>query len=187
VVNSANEEANTREGSSVFWFAMRAFRDHLILVSRLKKLGMRSRAWLLLLPVSAVLCTSAAAKSPEPPAAKGAPVVLGRMVVSGKRIPSGWFTVAWECKGALPLDPIKRAWVSNLMPGSPAESAGVQIGDRILAVDEIPIEKLNGLLLRSMLEREHDAGSQMTFLLRSGKDAPRIFVVAFERGISAGR
>ena len=85
------------------------------------------------------------------------------------------------------LRPIKRAWVSNLMPGSPAESAGVQIGDRVVAIDDVPVEKMSGLLLRSTLEREHEAGSQMIFLLRATDGSPRQFVVVFESGTKRAR
>ena len=95
---------------------------------------MKRGSVLLVLSLAAGSVMMAAEKSPAAAAAKESPVVLSKLVVSGTRIPSGWFTIAWETKGPLPLDPIKRVWVSNLMPGSPAESAGVQIGDRVIAI-----------------------------------------------------
>ena len=135
---------------------------------------------LLLLFLSAVNSVSASkqAKSEE----KAAPMVMSKMVVSGRRLPSGWFTVAWVCKGALPLDPIKKAWIDNLLPGSPAESAGVQIGDRLVSIDGQVVDKLNGLSLRALLEREHEPGTQLEFWLQAPGEAKRVFVVKFERG-----
>ncbi|MEO7700231.1 MAG: PDZ domain-containing protein [Opitutus sp.] len=106
---------------------------------------------------------------------------MQKLVVSGKRIPSGWFTIEWECKGTLPLGPIKRAWVSNLMPGSPAELAGVQIGDRLIAIDGAPVRKMNGMSLRLLLDREHEAGSQIEFLLETPGEPERVFLMTFER------
>jgi S1-C subfamily serine protease len=148
---------------------------------------MKRGSLLLVLSLAAGSIAMAAEKTDPAAPAKEAPVVLSKMVVSGTRIPSGWFTIAWEVKGSLPLGPIKRAWVSNLMPGSPAESAGVEIGDRVIAIDDVPVEKMNGLLLRSTLEREHPAGSQITFLLSSTDGARRHFVVAFESGTKRAR
>ena len=148
---------------------------------------MKRGSSLLVLSLAAGSVMMAAEKSPSAAPAKESPVVLSKLVVSGTRIPSGWFTIAWELKGPLPLDPIKRVWVSNLMPGSPAESAGVQIGDRVVAIDDVPVEKLNGLLLRSTLEREHAAGSQITFLLSSTECARHEFVVTFETGTKRAR
>ena len=148
---------------------------------------MKRGFFLLVLSSAAASILIGAGKSPSAGLAKESPVVLSKMVVTGTRIPSGWFTVAWEAKGPLPLDPIKRAWVSNLMPGSPAESAGVQIGDRVVAIDDVPVEKMSGLLLRSTLEREHEAGSQMIFLLSATDGSRRKFVVAFESGTKRAR
>jgi S1-C subfamily serine protease len=148
---------------------------------------MKRSSVLLVLSLGAGSMMIAAEKSRSPGDVKDAPVVLSKMVVSGTRIPSGWFTIAWEVKGSLPMGPIKRAWVSNLLPGSPADSAGVQIGDRVVAIDDVPVEKMNGLLLRSSLEREHAAGSQITFLLSSTEGARRHFVVTFESGTKRAR
>jgi S1-C subfamily serine protease len=114
------------------------------------------------------------------PAEKVAPVVMSKLVVSGRRLPSGWFTVAWECKGPLPLDALKKVWIDNLLPGSPADSAGVQIGDRVLSIDGTSVEKLNGLSLRTLLEREHDPGTQLEFCLQTPGEAKHLFVVKFE-------
>ena len=132
----------------------------------------------------AFLCAQsfgAAPKSSAPQETKAPPVVMQKMVVPGKRIPSGWFTIAWECKGMLPLDPVKRAWVSNLMPGCPAELAGVQIGDRLIAIDGAPVRKMNGMSLRLVLDREHEAGSQIEFLLQTPGELERVFLMTFER------
>jgi S1-C subfamily serine protease len=148
---------------------------------------MKRGSVLLVISLAAGSMLIAAEKSRSAGDAKDAPVVLSKMVVSGTRIPSGWFTIAWETKGPLPLDPIKRVWVSNLMPGSPAESAGVEIGDRVIAIDDVPVEKMNGLLLRSALEREHAAGSQITFLLSSTEGARHRFVMTFESGTKRAR
>ena len=117
------------------------------------------------------------------PENKVAPVVMTKMVVSGRRLPSGWFTIAWECKGSLPLDRIKKAWVSNLLPGSPADLAGVQIGDRVLSIDGQAVDSMNGLSLRTILEREHDAGTRMEFLLQQPGEENRLFVVKFEQAM----
>ncbi|MEO7700332.1 MAG: PDZ domain-containing protein [Opitutus sp.] len=132
----------------------------------------------------ACLCAQslgAAPKSSAPKESNAPPLVLQKMVVPGKRLPSGWFTIEWECKGTLPLDPIKRAWVSNLMPGSPAEMAGVQIGDRLIAIDGVPVRKMNGMGLRLLLDREHEPGSQIEFLLQTPGEPERVFLLTFER------
>lgn len=129
------------------------------------------------------MCAQSFGAEPKSSAARetnAPPVVLQKMVVPGKRLPSGWFTIAWECKGTLPLSPVKRAWVSNLMPGSPAERAGVQIGDRLIAIDGVPVIKMNGLSLRLLLDREHEAGSQIDFLLETPGEPERNFLMTFE-------
>ena len=141
----------------------------------------RSRAVFVL----AFLCAQSFGAAPKPSPAqetKAPPVVMQKMVVSGKRIPSGWFTIAWECKGPLPLAPIERAWVSNLLPGSPADLAGVQIGDQLIAIDGVPVRKMNGMVLRLLLNREHEAGSKMEFLLQTPEEPERVFLMTFERG-----
>jgi hypothetical protein len=49
------------------------------------------------------------------------------------------------------------------MPRSPAESGGVHIGGRVVAIDDVPVEKMNGLFLRSTLESEHEEGNAVNF------------------------
>ena len=68
------------------------------------------------------------------------------------------------------------------MPGSPADLAGVQIGDRLIAIDGVPVRKMNAMILRLLLVQEHEAGSKMEFLLQTQEEPERVFLMTFERG-----
>jgi S1-C subfamily serine protease len=95
------------------------------------------------------------------------PIILKPIVVHGSSIPSGWLTVSWDCKGPLPIDRVKRAWISNVLAGSPADKAGFSIDDTLLALGGVPIETLTGVSLRWNLEREREPGTEEQFLLQS--------------------
>lgn len=115
------------------------------------------------------------------------PVKMAEMVVIGKKIPSGWFTISWRCKGPLPLDRVSRAWVSNVLEEGPAAKAGVKKDDTLLAIGNVPVEKMTGVGLRWNLERERAAGTQEEFLLKTADGRRWVFVVKFEQGSGASR
>ena len=93
-----------------------------------------------------LLASSLGASATEDP-----PVVMAEIVVIGKKIPSGWFTISWRCKGPLPLDRVSRAWVSNVLEDGPAAKAGVKMDDRLLANGNVPVVKMTGISLRWQL------------------------------------
>lgn len=121
------------------------------------------------------------AAEPKSGPAREAPIVMAEIVVLGKKIPAGWLTVSWECKGALPLDHVKRAWISNVLPDGPAAKAGIKIGDVLLAIGPAKIETLTGMSLRWNMERERDLGTHEEFLLQTPGEAPRIVTLKFEK------
>jgi S1-C subfamily serine protease len=120
-------------------------------------------------------------------AVKDAPVVMPEIIVIGKKIPDGWFTVSWRCNGPLPLDRVKRAWISNVLPDSPAAKAGVQIDDTLLAIGDVPVERMTGGMLRWNLQREREAGTKEEFWIKTNGGEKRLFVVRFEKGASRSR
>ena len=115
------------------------------------------------------------------------PVKMAEIVVIGKKIPSGWFTISWRCKGPLPLDRVSRAWVSNVLEEGPAAKAGVKRDDTLLAIGNVPVVEMTGVSLRWNLEREREAGTQEEFLLKTADGRTWVFVVKFERGSGASR
>ena len=115
------------------------------------------------------------------------PVKMAEIVVIGKKIPSGWFTISWRCKGPLPLDRVSRAWVSNVLEEGPAAKAGVKMDDTLLAIGNVPVEKMTGVGLRWNLEREREAGTQESFLLQGADGTQWVFVVKFEHASGASR
>lgn len=115
------------------------------------------------------------------------PVKMAEIVVIGKKIPSGWFTISWRCKGPLPLDRVRRAWVSNVLEEGPAAKAGVKRDDALLAIGNVPVVEMTGVSLRWTLEREREAGTQEEFLLQAADGRQWVFVVKFEHASGASR
>jgi len=112
---------------------------------------------------------------------KEKPVVMAEVVVFGKKIPSGWFTIASETRGPLPLDRVKPAWVSNILPDGPAAKAGLKIGDVLVAIGETPVDTMSAMTLRWHLERERDAGAREEFVFQKPDGAKWVFVARFEK------
>ena len=129
-----------------------------------------------------LLASSLGASATEDP-----PVVMAEIVVIGKKIPSGWFTISWRCKGPLPLDRVSRAWVSNVLEDGPAAKAGVKMDDRLLAIGNVPVVKMTGISLRWQLERDREAGTQEEFLLKTANGREWVFVVKFEQASGVSR
>jgi S1-C subfamily serine protease len=121
------------------------------------------------------------AKPKESPASKEPVVVLPTFVVIGTRIPSSWLEVAWECRGPMPIDRVKRAWISKVQAGSPAAEAGFKVGDNLLAMGSIPVEAMSGVTLQSNLQREREFGTREEFILQTPGKEKRTVVILFAK------
>ena len=113
-------------------------------------------------------------------APKEPPLVLPTLVVIGFRIPTSWLEVSWECNGPLPYNKVKRAWLSKVGHGTPAEKVGMKVGDRLLAIGSEPVESMSGERLRSILEFERDPGSKERFAIQTPGTEKRIVVIQFD-------
>ena len=107
-------------------------------------------------------------------------VELPTFVVNGTHIPSAWLEVAWECIGPLPINPIKRAWISKVASGSPAEKAGFKAGDALLAMGTIRVGTMNSYSLEQNLKREREPGARETFTIQTRGQKERTVVIVFE-------
>ncbi|HEY4247051.1 MAG TPA: PDZ domain-containing protein [Lacunisphaera sp.] len=107
-------------------------------------------------------------------------VELPTFVVNGTHIPSAWLEVAWECKGPMPIDRIKRAWISKVASGSPAEKAGFKAGDTLLAIGDMKVDAMNGYSLEQNLKRERQPGARENFTVQTPGQKERIVVIVFE-------
>ena len=133
----------------------------------------RAVAWFLLLSVG--LVDVPAKMKPKEPV-----VVLPTFVVIGTRIPTSWLEVAWECRGPLPIDRIKRAWISQVRPGSPPAKAGVKVGDLLLAIGSYSTDQMTGYSLQMNLDRERPEGSKEEFTLQTPGGEKRTVTIIFE-------
>jgi S1-C subfamily serine protease len=107
-------------------------------------------------------------------------VELPTFVVNGTHIPSAWLEVAWECKGPMPIDRIKRAWISKVASGSPAEKAGFKAGDTLLAMGDLKVEAMTGYSLQQNLKREREPGARENFTVQTPGQKERTIVIVFE-------
>lgn len=107
-------------------------------------------------------------------------VVLPALVVIGHQIPKNWLEVSWECTTPLPFSPVKRAWISKVGWGTPAEKAGIKVGDQLLAVGGLVVGKMGGETLHALLQLERGAGAQMEFTLQTQGHEPRTVAIRFE-------
>ena len=108
-------------------------------------------------------------------------MVMAEVVVLGTKIPSGWFTITSECRGPLPLDRIKRAWVSNILVDSPPAKAGLKIGDGLIAIGGTSVDAMSAMTLRWHLEREREPGAREEFIFQKPDGAKWVFVAKFEK------
>ena len=105
---------------------------------------------------------------------------LPTFVVIGTHIPSSWLEVAWECRGPLPINRIKRAWISRVASDSPAAHAGFKVGDALLAMGETRVETMTGYSLEENLRREREPGATETFSIQTPGQKERTVVIVFE-------
>lgn len=140
----------------------------------------RMKAKLLFIFVTMTL-TSCVLADAKPRKKSDEPVVeLPTFVVNGTHIPSAWLEVAWECKGPMPIDRIKRAWIAKVASGSPAEKAGFKAGDTLLAMGDIRVEAMNGYSLEQNLKREREPGARENFTVQTPGQKERTIVIVFE-------
>lgn len=101
------------------------------------------------------------------------PIDLARRVAEDL-ILRGRATYAWAGLTASDLDPggaeeygvTKGTLVQEVVPGSPAERAGIAVGDVVTAVGHSPISSMNELM---MLVRRHEPGEDLAFtVVRAG-------------------
>ena len=123
----------------------------------------------------------AAAAESKPVPAAGPVVVLPTLVVIGHQIPRNWLEVSWECMTAMPFSPVKRAWISKVGWGTPADKAGIRRGDRLLAVGGMEVARMGGETLHSLLQLEHDAGTILEFTLQTPGHEKRSVAIRFEQ------
>ena len=120
------------------------------------------------------------AKPKESGDSKEPTLMLPTLVVFGTRIPSSWLEVSWECRGPMPIDRIKRAWISKVMAGSPAADAGFKVGDTLLAMGSVPVETMSGVSIEMYLKREREFGTREEFTLQTPGKEKRIVAVVFK-------
>ena len=116
--------------------------------------------------------------APEP--AKEAPVKLPTFVVIGYMIPPAWLQVSWECKGPLPYNLVKRAWISKVGPDTPAAKAGLKVGDTLLAIGNTAVEAMSGERLRALLKLERGPGTRLEFMIQTPGGEKRTVAIVFE-------
>jgi membrane-associated protease RseP (regulator of RpoE activity) len=137
---------------------------------------MKSNILILVLTTALVIAAeSKSLKNPKEPV-----VELPTFVVIGTHIPSSWLEVAWECRGPMPIDRIKRAWISRVASDSPAAHAGFQVGDALLAMGETRVESMTGYSLEQNLRREREPGARETFSIQTPGQKERTVVIVFE-------
>lgn len=110
---------------------------------------------------------------------EGPVVELPTFVVIGTRIPSSWLEVAYECKGPLPIDRIKKAWISKVGHGTPAEAAGLKVGDVLLSFDGHPTESMTGFSLHDSLQQERSSGTHLEMVVQTKGTEKRTVAIVF--------
>ena len=128
-----------------------------------------------------LLLAAGLAAAPKPEPAGDTPmVVLPTLVVIGFRIPTSWLEISWECTTPLPFSLVKRAWVSQVGRGTPADKAGIRKGDQLLAFGGVEVAKMGGETLHALLQLEREPGAQLEFTLQTPGREKRKVVVRFE-------
>ena len=121
---------------------------------------------------------AAPGKSKEKP--EGPTVVLPTFTVIGTRIPSSWLEVSYECKGPTPLSKIKKAWISKVGRGTPAEAAGLKTGDILLSFDNQATDTMTGFSLEESLSTERVIGTNLEMIVQSPRAEKRTVVIIFK-------
>jgi hypothetical protein len=133
--------------------------------------------WLLVGLAALIVPLNAIGKSKEK---NDGPIVeLPTFVVIGTRIPSGWLEVAYECTGPSSLWPIKRAWISKVGQGTPAEDSGLKVGDTLLSFDDHPTAAMTGESLHDTLRREHSSGTLLKMIVQTKGAEKRTVAISF--------
>ncbi|MEM8733014.1 MAG: PDZ domain-containing protein [Planctomycetota bacterium] len=88
--------------------------------------------------------------------------------------------------GLVGNDESEAATITQVMPGSPADKAGIQVGDQLQAADEQQLYKFDELLA---VLREKEPGERIQLSLKRGKEelefAPKLAVRPGSRGTAA--
>jgi len=111
---------------------------------------------------------------------EGPTVVLPTFTVIGTRIPSSWLEVSYECKGPTPLTQIKKAWISKVGRGTPAETAGLKTGDILLSFDNQATDTMTGFSLEKSLRTERAVGTRLEMIIQSPDAEKRTVVIVFK-------
>jgi C-terminal processing protease CtpA/Prc len=90
-----------------------------------------------LLVLAALAVSTTAAAQTNPPAAPEAGVRIEETIALPQRPPTAWIGMSMEQESrSSELGTDREPWlVTAIMAGSPAETAGLRVGDRILVVD----------------------------------------------------
>ena len=136
------------------------------------------KPWLVLVVITVLSVTTGTnAKSKEK--TEGPIVELPTFVVIGTRIPSSWLEVAYECTGPESFSPIKRAWISKVGQGTPAESAGLRAGDALLSFDGHPTNAMTGFSLHESLKQERGSGTRLEMIVQTKGAEKRTVAIIF--------
>ena len=122
----------------------------------------------------------AAAAESKPVPAAGPVVVLPTLVVIGHQIPTSWLEVSWVCKTELPFSLVKRAWISKVGWGTPADKAGIKRGDLLLAIDGAAVGDMGGERLHALLQLEREAGTRLELTLQTPGHEKRTVPILYE-------
>ncbi|MEO6992860.1 MAG: PDZ domain-containing protein [Lacunisphaera sp.] len=139
---------------------------------------MKTKLRLLLAAIILIPCALADAKTHKK--TDESTVELPTFTVTGTHIPSAWLEVSWECIGPMPIARIKRAWISKVASGSPAEKAGFKAGDALLAIGDLRIAAMNGYSLELSLKREREPGARENYTVQTPGQKERTIVIVFE-------
>lgn len=110
---------------------------------------------------------------------EGPAVELPTFVVIGTRIPSSWLEVSYECEGPVPILPIKRAWISKVGSGTPAEKAGLKTGDLLLSLDGRTTASMTGISLHDNLRQERSSGTRLEMTVQTRGAEKRTVEIVF--------
>ena len=130
-----------------------------------------------LLPV--LLLTAGLAATPKP-APEPPVVVLPPLTVVGHQIPTSWLEVSWVCKTELPFSLVKRAWISKVGWGTPADKAGIKRGDLLLAIDGAAVGDMGGERLHALLQLEREAGTRLELTIQTPGHEKRTVPILYE-------
>jgi C-terminal processing protease CtpA/Prc len=89
------------------------------------------------------------------------------------------FTIKSESDGI--SSKFKRVWVSSVVPSSPAQSAGLLVGDAVLSINGKPVEALSAIGMRPLMQ-SLKPGDHLRLKVKRGNGAmPVIDIVAGTR------